>query len=522
MQETGSQEFDSHWNILRDTAILSGVGSLFTFIKPLRAVVLGRVLGPYAYGLLNIPLPYVQILSIFANMGLSAAVLRIVSVKLGRRDPASAKAVYRTGIAASFASSLIWSLLLCAFAPTIASRFAGEPRAITLIIVAAWMIPGITLTAVLSNTFLAFSKGAELGLIKTIYSLISLVLPVAFVLAFDEPSYVLLGFVLAEISGAGIALGRLRKTIEAGFPSNSGIGSPQLGPLLKLSHSFFYTNLGWMLINSVDRIMIQRYCQTEILGFYAVAVFFVNFLNIIPMNFAQVLTPSLTRAIAGNEMENAWQTLKSTTRIVSMILAPLVIFTAVFSIEMVTLLFSESFAAAGIYLKILSFVALLNFICKLTWSVLISESNPGKKSLAYIFAAAVNIAFNVLLIPRYGAPGAAWASLISFVLLAAVLQVLLFAKTAKIFPFGKIIPAFLSAFVASQAACLLLHPLQPVPRLFAGLIVSSILYISILLAAKIIKEDDLEGISARAETAPGGISVALRLAEKILRPFVRK
>lgn len=521
MRDTDTHSPDLNWRILRDTAILSGVGSLFTFVKPLRAIVLGRVLGPYAYGLLNIPLPYVQLLSIFANMGLSAALLRVLALRLGQNDPAAARSLVKTGLSLAFASSVLWSIVLSLMSPFLAERFASEPAATVLIAVGAWMIPGTTLFAVLANIFLAYERSPLLGAVKSIYSLLGFLLPVAFVLLFKQPMHVLVAFVLVECSAAAIAFIQLYRKVLTRAPSSSPLPAVPLGPLLRLAHSFFYTNLGWMLINSIDRIMIQWYRETEVLGFYSVAVFFVNFLNIIPMNFAQVITPTLTKSLARNDLETAWRTVRQTTRVVSFILAPLVVFGAVFSDEIVIVLFSDAFAPAGLFIRILAFIAMLNFICKLSWSIIVSDRDPGTLSSVYIFAAMLNIGLNFLLIPKFGGAGAAIASLLSFAILAVALQALLYRTLKKILPFSQIIPAFCIAAV-SLPVSILLPPSGTVVRLIAGLGISAILYLALCSLTGLLRRSDLQHLIDRSRALPKPLAGLSRAAASLIEKFVRK
>ncbi|MBI4720965.1 MAG: polysaccharide biosynthesis protein [Chitinivibrionia bacterium] len=520
MLDNRTDNLDANWRILRDTAILSGAGSLFTLIKPLRTVILGRVLGPHDYGLFNVPLPYVQLLSTFANLGFSAALLRLLALKLGRNDPAGARAMYRIGLLITFASSIVWSLILAVLSPLLAERFASEQRAVLLIAAGAWMIPGITMMAVLSNVYLAFERSPLLGVVKSIYSLLGFVIPVAFVLMFRQPLHVVVSFVLVETAGALIAFWYLERRAIRGLPSESGRAGADLGPLVRLAHSFFYANLGWMIINSIDRIMIQWYCPAEVLGFYAVGVFFVNFLNIIPMNFAQVITPALTKSLARNEIEIAWATIRQTTRIVSLILAPLVVFLSVFADEIVVVLYSDAFAPAGLFVRLLAAIAVLNYVCKLSWSIIVSDADPGKRSAVYIIAAAINIALNFLLIPRFGGTGAACASLLSFAVLSAALQVMLRFKTGRILPFGQIAVPILLAGV-SVPVYLLLDIAGTMPKLLAGLSLSTALYIILCARTGALRASDLRHAVERAASLPRPMRTTIEACAKFMERIAR-
>ena len=64
--------------VISDTFFVSFSRILVLILRPIRGIVLGRLLGPALYGILNIPVPYVNILKLFSNIGFNTAVLKLV------------------------------------------------------------------------------------------------------------------------------------------------------------------------------------------------------------------------------------------------------------------------------------------------------------------------------------------------------------------------------------------------------------------------------------------------------------
>jgi O-antigen/teichoic acid export membrane protein len=238
------------------------------------------------------------------------------------------------------------------------------------------------------------------------------------------------------------------------------------------------------------------------------------------MNFSQAIVPPLTMTLSRRETEQAWDTVRRTTRVVSFILAPLVVFSSVFAGDLVILLFSGAFSQAGLFLRILAFIALLNFLCKLSWSIIVSDANPGARSLVYILAAVINVALNDVLIPRYGGSGAAWASMISFFVLSVALQILLAKKVGRMLPLGQILFFFVMAGI-SVPVYMLLGPLGHVARLIAGCSASFALYIIITALTGFIRKNDIEQAVAFSSSLPRPLHLLVSLIGKVVAKAAR-
>ena len=187
---------------------------------------------------------------------------------------------------------------------------------------------------------------------------------------------------------------------------------------------FFFANLGWNIINSTDRIMIKFYLPSEELAFYAIAALVVTTLTIISSTAAMALIPSLSAARSSGNTVLFKKQIHNTSRLGLMILIPMatILFTLAGDIFEIVL---PEYSASASVLRILVLIGFVDITCRIAWASLVAYGSGGKAATAYILAASLNIALNLYLIPRYGIEGAAVATILSFLLLAFVLQIMM-------------------------------------------------------------------------------------------------
>jgi len=166
----------------------------------------------------------------------------------------------------------------------------------------------------------------------------------------------------------------------------------------------------------VDQIITGLIANNVILGFYAVAVNIGEVLLYLPEAAAAVLLPSLA---TNTDEERAHRTLGS-FRALSLITGACIVVAAIVGAPLIPVVFGPSFepsTAPFLWLLpgALGFVALRVF-----GSALVASSRPGRSSLGPLAALVVGVALDLVLIPAYGASGAAFAASIAFIVGGAV------------------------------------------------------------------------------------------------------
>jgi O-antigen/teichoic acid export membrane protein len=411
--------------VISDTFFVSISKIGILLLKPVRGVVLGRILGPSLYGMLNIPVPYIQIFTIFSNIGFNAALVTLIPGHLQKGRGDLAHMIYRAALVMTVALSALWAVLLIAAAPWISERLAHEPEAVDPIMLYALIIPFMALNALYAAVYLGVQRGKLRAKITAAHGLLNVALPIAAALVWrGQVLPVIGGFLTAELFGALLFFLLFHRRVLSRFGRAGGSIAANMSLIWRTGFLFFFANLGWNMINSIDRLMVKFYLPIDQYGFYAMASLVITALSIIASTTGTALIPSLTVSRARGDMALYDRQVQNTSRITFMGLVPFVVMIYVLARDVFGLVLPDFLPAVGV-VKILAFIGFLDILCRVAWASLVAHGRGGLAAISYIAAAAWNVLMNWILIPRYGIEGAAIATLTSFFLLAVLLQAMM-------------------------------------------------------------------------------------------------
>ena len=315
-------------------------------------------------------------------------------------------------------------------------------------------------------------------------------LPIVAVLWRGDILSVIAGFLTAEVIGALLFVIFFHRRAIRRWTEQAGPLMRGMGEVFSFGILFFFANLGWNLISTVDRIMVKYYLPADQLGFYAMAAIVVTSLSVVSSTAGTALIPSLTASRVDGGMETFRRQIRSTARISLIAMVPIVMIIFSLSEDALTIVLPRFIAAAGI-MRILAFVGIVDIFCRISWASLASYARGGMSAAAYIFSAALNVALNAVLIPRIGVTGAAVATLITFLALAAILLAMMWRiSRAKISPVFLLHPLVLSMVYPLLAAAS--RSLSPGARMVIVLVAGSAAYKIMAALTGLIRVSDLD------------------------------
>jgi stage V sporulation protein B len=412
--------------VISDTFFVSISKIGITLLKPVRSVILGRLLQPALYGMLSIPATYVQLLVILTNIGFNTAVVKLIPEyrQRGREDLAAM--IYRASAVLTVALGVLWCGLLIVFAPWIARNVAHLPEAALPIRVYALVIPFLALDAFFAVVYLSVQRGKARALITVIHGFFNVALPIAAVLWRRDVTVVIAGFLTSEVIGAVCYTAWFHGRAMRGWMRGAGPLLRGVREVFGFGYLFFFAGLGWNLINSVDRIMVKYYLPAEQLGFYAMASIVVTALSIVSSTAGTALIPSLSAACVTGDERLFRRQIVSTARISLAAMVPVTAAVFVGAPDLFAIVLPR-FGPSADLMRILVLIGFIDILCRISWAALVAHGRGGLAAGAYVTAALLNVALNRLLIPRIGTAGAAIATLATFVFLAAVLQTMMWS-----------------------------------------------------------------------------------------------
>jgi O-antigen/teichoic acid export membrane protein len=217
----------------------------------------------------------------------------------------------------------------------------------------------------------------------------------------------------------------------------AGIAKPDfklLRETLRFGTRAWIGTLARFLNFRVDQLLMGFISTEAALGIYAVAVNGSEILLYLPSAIGLVLTPVIARSSAEQRVETTLRTF----RILTAITAVTSIIAAVLGPFLIPIAFGSAYKSAVVPFLWLLPGALGYAAMSAFSSAAIASSAPGRSSLGPFVALVVGVALDVILIPPFGANGAAIAASAAFI--SGGVAALLVYRTIHPFPARALVP----------------------------------------------------------------------------------
>jgi O-antigen/teichoic acid export membrane protein len=261
---------------------------------------------------------------------------------------------------------------------TVAWEYLIARQRATLIV--SLKLPLLALALFLNIYLVAF---AHLGVLGVLYSgLITNFVGVCIVVS----------LMLKEV-GLGFDLGILKTCVAFGFP-------------------LIFSNLGAFALNFSDRFFLQYFSTTSVVGTYSLGYkfgFMVSFLVIQP--FALIWSSEIYLIDKRTDGRSVFSKLANHFCLTLVVVA---LGLSVLSKEVITILADPSFRAASAVIPIVALAYVFYGMASYFRAGMYISKKTVYIGAIGIGGGALDILLNFILIPRYGAMGAAWATLMSF------------------------------------------------------------------------------------------------------------
>ena len=189
---------------------------------------------------------------------------------------------------------------------------------------------------------------------------------------------------------------------------------------LSFSLPIIPTLLSAWILDLSDRIFIERYFTLQDVGIYSLGYQIALVVTVIAGGIHTAYFPFFFKLANSDNQENSKKTLYHTNTIYILIVLLTVFLISFFSKEIVTIMIAHEYLEAY---KIIPLIAIGYLFCQTQGILnLYIQQEKKTKALMYIVlgAAGINVLLNFLLVPKYGAYGAAYATIMSFAILAFI------------------------------------------------------------------------------------------------------
>jgi len=406
--------------------ILSNSGWMF-FDKILRMVVglvvgiwLARYLGPKEFGALNFAIAFNSIFCSIASLGLDGIIVRDIVRDSERK--------YET-LASAFILKLCSACV--AFTLSLVAIVMMRPADVQI----QWLVAIISAGMVFQTVDIIDLWFQSQMLSKyTVYakSAVFMVLSAAkIVLILSKAPLVTFAWVaLAEVVIGATALA-IAYVLTGQHFRHWKLNLSIMQHLLKASSTLMLTGFAFMIYMRIDQVMLGQICDSKEVGIYASALRFSEIWYFIPSVIVASVAPALIEARKVSP-ELYYQQLKKLFDLLVRIAYIIAIPMTIIARPLITHLYGSDFSEGGTVLSIHIWTSLFIFLGIGLSPWIINENKLKFGLFQSLLGAATNIVLNLMLIPAYGAMGAAIGTLISQIV-ATYLVLAVTPETRKMF-----------------------------------------------------------------------------------------
>jgi O-antigen/teichoic acid export membrane protein len=390
--------------LLQQVTINTGYRVLFLVFQLLNTILISRLAGPAGFGIYSLIIVNANLLLVFSSLGIPAGILYHASA----RD-----------LSLSRMEKIIWVSTMLQLALAVIIEFLHHGiSGIFWIWPSADYLTGIFgvlffLAIVITEKYYALYNGFHrfplYNLIILIFSILLFLVLVALKQNLSGPSAVkliVIAYIAAQVAQAIILIivFHRRKIGRLTIADSAGIHRK----FFTYSFYAFLANALYFLITRVDFWILNYYKGETELGIYALSSRIGQMFLILPALFAGVVLPSITaKKIGADKLESMFRILNSLNMITMFVLA-------LISSMIIPFMFGAEFSGSSMPL-----ILLLPGIFFLAAQTLLAAyfaaiGNPSVNLQSTIFSLSVVLILDFILIPVYGAIGAAMASTIAY------------------------------------------------------------------------------------------------------------
>ena len=195
---------------------------------------------------------------------------------------------------------------------------------------------------------------------------------------------------------------------------------------VKASVPFFASNIFYVIYFQLDTVMLAVLRPAAEVGIYAAPYKVVMLLGLIPAAVSHALLPSAF-ALGTQDRPGIHRLFRLQVRTLGIIAVPISVALVLFAPGIVPRVLGPGYEGSAIILQILAVQVLLRCLAHAGGDALYALGRENRRTAIQGLAAASNLVLNVALIPRWGAAGAAVATVIT----EAIVAVLMLASARK-------------------------------------------------------------------------------------------
>ena len=435
------------------------------------------------YGTWVIIMTTIALIPNIANLGLPYTMVRFLSAE---KDKNKISEDFYSLASIVFISSFVIFLILYIFSNILsAALFSGDINLTRLVLVIVFVA---CLNAFLLNFFRTFQQMRLYSIILLLQTYLGIFF-VSYLVVKGYGLYIVsIGFLAANVISLVIMMVFIIRDI--------GLKLPKFGNIkeyLSFGIPTIPANLSSWVVDSSDRYVIGIFLGAAFVGYYSPGYTLGNIVLMILAPFGLLLPTVLPKYYDDNKMDEVKKFIKYSMKYFLLIAIPSAFGLSILSKPILMILTTQSIALNGyLVTPFVAFSVVLYGVYAITGNVLILAKRTRLVGITWIIAAILNLVLNILFVPYLGILGAAFITLIAYL----VAFIITLHYSFKIFDFDFDLIFIVKSMVASILMSIAIFMFNPegILNVIIAMVLGVVIYSIVILTLKAIKWDEFKFI----------------------------
>jgi len=496
----------------------TALGILFNFLS---RILIARFYTPADYGMFNLFLTVLTIFATIGALGLRNGIQRNIAYSLGKENKEKVSSIIGGGLFFGFLGGIASGAVLYFLSPHLAPLFSENPDFVYYLRIAALSTPFFVLIYLLVSVFRGFQRTKERILFFNLgrNSLFLIFISIIGLLALSFEKIIIGAFFSLVLISTMFLIYYIRKgkrelELTKIFDFKGGVGRELIIfslPLMLVD--MMYEVMGW-----ADTILIGFFSTEEAVGFYNAARPIGAFVSIGLTVSHFIYSPLVAELYAQEKFRENEIIFNVLTKWVCAMAFPIAMIFIIFPEAVLVTFFGGEYVVAAIPLQIIAVVYFINNLMGPNGATLTAYGKTKFLMYATSLAAVLNIILNILMIPRFGIIGAAYATGVS-IIGVNLIRVFKLNSIASIHSLksNTLKPIILGGIISILIGLILRITISIgiLDLGFIFILFSSVFFLSMVLTKSISKEDINLFLLVEKKTG-----IKLKIIKDILRRFV--
>jgi len=407
-------------NKLTRTTIQLFIISLFIgLINYLLRIVFARNLTLEEYGLFYAVFALVSFFAPFRDLGLGESTLFFINKYVVKSDKKRIKASIVIGILPQLILGIVIAAILFLLKGYLVKNYFKNPLADPIMTILIILFAFETIRPTLIYLFLAYQKVALSKLNDLICSLSILIVSII-LFSFSSSSKTtvpaiayLIGSVVAIVIFGIIFYTQFKDVIK----EKAAINKALIKEMFNYAIPIMFSTAGAMILVYSDTLLLTYFKGVELVGLYNIAYPALGVILIFITPISIILFPKISNLYHQKKSQDIKNILSIIYNNFLLLTIPLGLAFFVYSDLIISLLFGVKYIGATNTLKVFSLAFIFIGIRDINFNIIAGIGKVKERSKILYYGAGFNVILDLILIPKYGASGAAIATGLGFALM---------------------------------------------------------------------------------------------------------